>query len=341
MKKEKNPQNIIDPLLIEVRKEMEETEESLGMPIIALFSSSSDELPGEISYPAEYFIAEQLRKIKERKGLSDEEKIPQLGILLSSKGGNFPTVLNIVKLIKENCERFSIIVPGKALSAVSLLALMGDELIGSKDSVFSPFDPRVNNFTNPKTPTVSVSDIIAILSQNCSYEEKAASLLSLYKNTDPIVMAQALRARNQIKSALLERLKEKKLSEETIENLLNLFLENDLPHNSLLTISDIKESGMEVTELSEENSKKLKRIVDLLADYSLPVRGQQLLDFYKKSSSCFLNFSLTPILTFSADGGLKSIRRDAISTYCGDREKVSLPAISIQLSMPFDYSVKP
>lgn len=341
MKKEKNPQNIIDPLLIEVRKEIEETEGNLGMPIIALFSSSSDELPGEISYPAEYFIAEQLRKIKERKGLSYEEKVPQLGILLSSKGGNFPTVLNIVKLIKENCEYLSIIVPDKALSAASLLALMGDELIASKGSFFSPFDPMVNNFTNPKTPTVSVSDITAILSQNCSFEERAASLLSLYKNADPIVMAQALRARNQIKGALLERLKEKKLSEETIENLLNLFLENDLPHNSLLTISDIKESGMEVTELSEENSKKLKRIVDLLADYSLPVRGQQLLDFYKKSSSCFLNFSLTPLLTFSADGGLKSIRRDVISTYCGDQEKVSLPAISIQLSMPFDYSVKP
>lgn len=341
MKKEIKPQDIIDPLLIELRKEIEEAEESLGMPLIALFSSSSDELPGEISYPAEYFIAEQLRKIKEGKGLSDEEKVPQLGILLSSKGGNFPTVLNIVKLIKENCECFSIIVPDKALSAASLLALMGDELIASKGSFFSPFDPMVNNFTNPKTPTVSVSDITAILSQNCSFEERAASLLSLYKNADPIVMAQALRARNQIKSALLERLKEKKLSEETIENLLHLFLENDLPHNSLLTINDIEESGMDVTELSEENFNKLKRIVDLLADYSFPVRGQQLLDFYKKDCSCFLNFSLTSILTFSADGGLKSIRRDVISTYCGDREKVSFPAISIQLSMPFDYSVKP
>ena len=309
-------------------------------PIVYLYTLLSPELPGRIFNPAEHFILEQLRQIKRYQKISFDQKIPKITLIVSSLGGSITTVLNIIKLIKENCELFSVIVPSKALGAASLLALTADELIVAKDSLFSPFGPLVTNQNNSMPSTLALSDITAVLDQNISNEKKAELLLSLYKNTNSIVVEQALQEKNQIKSALMENFEERGLEMPIRKALLSLFLEDNLPQGSLITVKDITQCGLHVLDLLEEQTTELRHLYSLMEEYSYPYPIQSILDFYKGSNSCYLNFSISLLSVLSAITGLTSHRSDMLTAYCGDREKISRATISFNPSSLYTYTAE-
>jgi membrane-bound ClpP family serine protease len=73
--------------------------------------------------------------------LNAHGKQPALDLVLFTNGGDAEAPLRIVSLIREYCESFSLLVPHRALSAGTLLALGANEIVTTPFSVFGPIDP--------------------------------------------------------------------------------------------------------------------------------------------------------------------------------------------------------
>ncbi len=104
-------------------------------------------------------ISQQLRKIGKTKNID---------LFLYSAGGDTMVPWRIVSMIREYCDKFSVLVPYKAHSAATMIALGADEIIMSDLSELSPIDPSTTNIFNPVDPQnpqnripISVEDVMA------------------------------------------------------------------------------------------------------------------------------------------------------------------------------------
>lgn len=105
------------------------------------------------------FLIDQLRAIG---------KTRQLDLFLYTRGGNTDAVWPFVSLLREYCDRLTVVVPFRAHSAGTLICLGADEIIMTDWAELSPIDPTTGNQFNPRDPSnpanplgISVEDVAA------------------------------------------------------------------------------------------------------------------------------------------------------------------------------------
>ena len=76
----------------------------------------------------------------------------KIDLLLYTKGGDILTPIRIVKLIKNYCSKFSILIPYCAHSAGTLIALGADEIVMHRLGELTPVDPSTTHPFNPRDP---------------------------------------------------------------------------------------------------------------------------------------------------------------------------------------------
>src|SRR3989344_565835 len=106
-------------------------------------------------------ISKQLQKIG---------KVENIDLFLYSSGGDTMVPWRLVSMIREYCDKFSVIIPYKAHSAATMISLGADEIVMSDLSEISPIDPSTANVFNPADPTnpqskipISVEDVMAYM----------------------------------------------------------------------------------------------------------------------------------------------------------------------------------
>lgn len=105
------------------------------------------------------------------KQLEKLGKSKKLDLYLYTKGGDVLTALRLVQLIYEYTDNFSVLVPYKAYSAGTLIALGAKEVVMTKMSELSPVDPNVTSAFNPTEPNnkqvkipINVEDVYSFIS---------------------------------------------------------------------------------------------------------------------------------------------------------------------------------
>ena len=95
-------------------------------------------------------------------------KTENIDLFLYSAGGDTMVPWRLVSMIREYCDKFSVLVPYKAHSAATMIALGADEIVMSDLSELSPIDPSTANAFNPQDPQnpqnkipISVEDVMA------------------------------------------------------------------------------------------------------------------------------------------------------------------------------------
>ncbi len=110
-------------------------------------------------------IAEDAVRVLRRQldilGRSDK-----LDLFLYSRGGDMVAPLRIVGLLREHCDRFGVLVPYRAHSAATSIALGADEIVMGKSGELSPVDTTTGHPFNPRDPQqpdkmlpISVEDV--------------------------------------------------------------------------------------------------------------------------------------------------------------------------------------
>ena len=94
--------------------------------------------------------------------------IEKLDIFLVSNGGSGVVPWRLVSLFREFTKSFNVLIPYRAYSAASLIALGADEIVMHPFGELGPIDPSVSNEFNPKNPAgvpvaISVEDVKAYI----------------------------------------------------------------------------------------------------------------------------------------------------------------------------------
>src|SRR3989339_1553807 len=195
-------------------------------------------------------ISKQLRQIG---------KVENIDLFLYSTGGDTMVPWRLVSMIREYCNKFSVLVPYKAHSAATMIALGSDEIVMSNLSELSPIDPSTANVFNPTDPAnpqnkvpISVEDVMAYfeLAKNkfgIKNDEDLSKIFMKFVESNPQIHPLALgnvnRIHNLIRILAKRLLKSHKsaMREEEIEKVVDYFTEKLYSHQYFVGRKEAKE----------------------------------------------------------------------------------------------------
>ena len=161
----------------------------------------------------------------------------KISLLLYSGGGSTLAGWSIANLIRQFCKTFEVIVPAKAHSTATLIALGANAIMMTKQATLGPIDPSTNGALNPQIPgappnarlPVSVEDVAAyfdLAKKQAGLSGDAALTAVFQKLADhvhPITLGNVYRARAQIQM-LARRLLQLHLSDKKIIDRIIAFV---------------------------------------------------------------------------------------------------------------------
>ena len=191
-----------------------------------------------------------------------------IDLFLYTAGGDTIAGWGLVNLLREFCNKLSVIIPFRALSCGTLIALGTDEIVMGRGGQLSPLDPSVSSPYNPPAPgqqlagrlsllPVSVEDMMAYLrlardEGRLQGEEAIANIIQVLSNkVHPLSLGAAYRAREQ-GGRLARRLMEQHEKDKTKIARVVEFLTKALPsHNYLIGKREAqKVIGLPVVDVS-------------------------------------------------------------------------------------------
>ncbi len=121
-------------------------------------------MPGQIA-------EDSVRNFFEQLALLPTRPIDKLDIFLCSNGGEGTVPWRLISLFREYASNIGVLIPYRAYSAATLLALGADEILMHPFAELGPIDPTVSNDYNPIAPDgsgrrlgISVEDVKAYVS---------------------------------------------------------------------------------------------------------------------------------------------------------------------------------
>ncbi len=220
-------------------------------------------------------ISKQLRTIG---------KTDSIDLFLYSSGGDTMVPWRLVSMIREYCKKFSVLVPYKAHSAATMIALGADEIVMSDLSEISPIDPSTANIFNPQDPhnpqnkiPISVEDVIAYfdLAKNkfgIKNDEDLAKIFNKFVESNPQIHPLALgnvnRTHNLIRILAKRLLKSHNspMKEDEIEKVVEYFTEKLYSHQYFIGRKEAKEDlGLKTVVNADTNLSKA--MTDLYEGY--------------------------------------------------------------------------
>jgi hypothetical protein len=242
------------------RKDLiKQLETKLDAKILALVTGDRQGMETRIAPDILSLVSEHLAFTKPTK---------ELALFLYTPGGDTIVGWGLVNLLRQYCERFRVLVPFRALSCGTLIALGADSIVMGKHGLLSPVDPSVSSPFNPSVPgsqpgvlsllPVSVEDMIGFLDLarkeiGLKTEESMTSVLNILANkVHPLALGAVYRAREQT-GDLAKRLMGKHSDDEAKINRITARLTQELPtHNYLIGRSEATTIELNVTEPPEE-----------------------------------------------------------------------------------------
>lgn len=221
-------------------------------------------------------VSEQLRLIG---------KTEKIDLFLYTAGGDTMVPWRLVSMIREYCDTFSVLVPYKAHSAGTMIALGADEIVMSDLSEISPIDPSTANVFNPSDPNnpqskvpISVEDVVAYfdLAKNkfgIKNDEDLTKIFNKFVESNPQIHPLALgnvnRTHNLIRLLAKRLLKshKDKMKDDDIEKVVEFFTEKLYSHTYFVGRKEAKEE-LGVKSVVEADKELSKLMSDLYAEYA-------------------------------------------------------------------------
>src|SRR3989338_5267022 len=196
------------------------------------------------------FINKQLQAIGKTKNID---------LFIYSTGGDTMVPWRLVSMIRDYCEKFSVLVPYKAHSSATMIALGADEIVMSNLSELSPIDPSTANVFNPTDPAnpqnkvpISVEDVMAYfeLAKNKFGIKTDADLTQAFSKfiesnpqIHPLALGNVNRIHNLIRILPKRLLKSHRapLRDDEIEKIVDYFTEKLYSHQYFIGRKEARE----------------------------------------------------------------------------------------------------
>lgn len=208
-----------------------------------------------------------------------------IDLFLYTAGGDTMVPWRLVSMIREYCDKFSVMVPYKAHSAGTMIALGADEIAMSDLSEISPIDPSTANVFNPADPNnpqaripISVEDVMAYfdLAKNkfgIKSDEELTRVFTKFVDANPQIHPLALgnvnRIHNLIRVLAKRLLKSHKvpMKESEIDTIVDYFTEKLYSHQYFIGRKEAKED-LGLRTVVDATDAQAKIMTDLYAAYN-------------------------------------------------------------------------
>jgi len=270
-------------LLLERREErkrlIKQLEDERGSKIISYFTAERQYLGTKIGSDTIPLFFEHLQSTK---------KVKKIDLFLYTRGGHTLTPNRIVHLLREFCEKLAVLIPFRAHSAGTTLALGADEIVMGPLGELGPVDPSVANVFNPLTDDkdpkkgyipISVEDVSAymILIQDKGLSDPnvfSTALKALTDRVHPLALGNVHRQYLLIRTLskrLLELHMKGEEDKEKIEKIVEILSEKLYYHGYEISRHEAKEIiGLNVSYPSEEMEKLMWELYMEYQDALLP-----------------------------------------------------------------------
>ena len=197
----------------------------------------------------------------------------KISLILYTSGGNISASWNLVNLFQMFCDDFEIIVPGKCMSAGTLMSLGADRIVMTKQATLGPIDPTIHQHplgpsipgSNPEAKaSVSVEAVEGYLDaiRECKggghFEGEV--LLALSEQVHPLVLGQIFRYRQQIRD-LARRLLRKHIDDKgQIDKIVDFLCSESGSHDYTINRREAKSLGLNVEKCSEGLYEILRKL---------------------------------------------------------------------------------
>lgn len=244
-----------------------------------------------------------------------------LSLFLYTPGGDTIVGWSLVNLLRQYCKKLQVLVPFRALSCGTLIALGADEIIVGKNGMLSPIDPSVSSPFNPPAPgvqqpgtvallPVSVEDMIGFLDLakrelGLKTEESMVSVLNiLAKKVHPLALGAVFRAREETGSLARRLLSIHSSDKPKIERIVKKLTQELPKHNYLIGRAEaehevelhITKPAVEIDEmmwgLYKEYESWLKLTSPFSAELDLGSDGRKRVRYERAAVECICDNKL-------------------------------------------------
>ncbi len=209
-------------------------------------------------------------------------KTDHLILVIYGPGGNGKAAYRIVKLLRSFTKKLTIVVPAKAASAMTMLALGGDEIIMGPLSYLTPIDTSIAR--HPLAPldasnrpiSVEITEVQKYLElvKSGSFENvddfRKTPYYALTEKVHPIFLGTVQRSLSLSKLFVRGIAKTHITDENIIDNLVNKLNDAYPIHSYPILKEDIADMGINVKDLSEEQNLACQ---ELLSYYQTLANG--------------------------------------------------------------------
>lgn len=192
-------------------------------------------------------------------------------LMIYSRGGSGSTALTLVELIREYCEKFHVIIPWRAHSAATLIALGANSIIMLKSgqlspvdvNVSTPFNPIINSPTGPQNIPINVEDLTGYINFSqkvlgIKSEENLVDVLGFLTNQVNVLAIGAVhRAREKNLNIASSLLQYHMKDEELIKNISDKITMGLYQHSFLISKRDAMNLKLPIETINHNLEKKI------------------------------------------------------------------------------------
>lgn len=185
---------------------IQQIEESRGSRVVAWLMGDRKHMETKIATDQFSLLYDHLVSIGKQK---------QIDLFLYGPGGLTQAGFGAVNLLREFCDRLTVLVPFRAMSTMTLICLGADEIVMGRLGQLSPIDPTITSPYNPPAPGPAIPGVLNLLplsvedvggylnlaEEDFGLEEESSRLRvleTLALKVNPIALGSVYRSRKQI-----------------------------------------------------------------------------------------------------------------------------------------------
>ena len=193
----------------------------------------------------------------------------KIDLFIFSTGGDIMPPWRLVNLIREFTKNFNVLVPYRAHSAATMIALGADEIVMGRLGELSPIDPKISTPFNPPHPDVpnepktaiSVEDVFGyfnLAKEKLKVSEQTSVISVLESLTDkvhPLALGAVYRTHSLIRllaAKLLGLHMDEEKAAKKIDQIVEDLVEKLYYHNYLINRKEAKKLGLKIVFPSDE-----------------------------------------------------------------------------------------
>ena len=268
---------------------IKEIEQIRGSKLLIYFCGDRPICPANIASDAIRPLYDHLLALSHAAG---EERIETIDLFLYGIGGRLEVPWRIVTMIREFCKNFNVIIPYKAYSAATLIALGADKIIMGRKGELSPIDPTLHVVVPEGAPPPSfpreigvedISSYVTFMKERVGLTDQDALVQTINILADklltPVILGQVQRAYSHIRliARKLLALCRPPLEESRITEIVEALTEKIYLHGHGIGRKEAKELGLRV----EEPDPQLEKLIwDLYLAYEELLKMRTTADAY-------------------------------------------------------------